>query len=702
VLVALFCCAALAAVARIVLVGDAPRRRFGARLAGATYVVAGSIAVLSAPSPLPAGVGLDPAWTVAIARAAAAHLVFGREIVFTYGPLGYLVTAFADRGNYVHMVALQVAVAMLMLAMVVERMRESTPLYQKVLLAFFVPLTLANSPFEVWPPVLVLLVLTRRNSGDRSEMPLMLGIGSFAGIFSLAKFSIGIDVGLIAGAFFAARFLTERGGLAGLERVATAAAAFAGAFLAASSAAFLALDYGMPAAIALEVLVFALLGAGAVSAYRRTGETSSRAWLVSVSAFPIIALGAAFSDSYRAFIESSVTMALGYSDAMSLDGPVWQVEAALLLLAAFAVAALSGANRASAAAMCALLAYEWAMFKLGFVRQDLHVLNFVAGAVFGAVLLAYRSSSRGGALAAGAVFVASLALFSSERDRANLPPLLAAFAPSSLARNVEAVVNVRTDAHTVDALDGTRLSGDALPGPMLRAVGDRPVDIVPAEATYAFANGLRWDPEPSLQTFMASRPALDALNERSLEGRRNDAILYTFGSIDGRYPIGDEPLAFRYTLCHYVAAAAPVSTSSGSVSLLLRAAKPRCGPLDASALAPVRWDEPVEIPHQRGRLTFARIVLDPNLAGRIYSFAFRAPIVHVSIVYDDGTTDTYRLAAADARDGVLVDPLPRSDVEAFALFGGTLAAHALSLTLSTDERWFHAPAIAFDLVALKR
>ena len=34
--------------------------------------------------------GLDPSWALAITRAAEAHFVFGREIVFTYGPLGFL------------------------------------------------------------------------------------------------------------------------------------------------------------------------------------------------------------------------------------------------------------------------------------------------------------------------------------------------------------------------------------------------------------------------------------------------------------------------------------------------------------------------------------------------------------------------------------------------------------------------------------
>jgi hypothetical protein len=43
--------------------------------------------------PLPFGLetGLDPSWHYAISRAASEKFVFGRDIIFTYGPLGYLI-----------------------------------------------------------------------------------------------------------------------------------------------------------------------------------------------------------------------------------------------------------------------------------------------------------------------------------------------------------------------------------------------------------------------------------------------------------------------------------------------------------------------------------------------------------------------------------------------------------------------------------
>ena len=36
-------------------------------------------------------IGLDPSWAFAISDAAHKQLIFGQDIIFTYGPLGYLI-----------------------------------------------------------------------------------------------------------------------------------------------------------------------------------------------------------------------------------------------------------------------------------------------------------------------------------------------------------------------------------------------------------------------------------------------------------------------------------------------------------------------------------------------------------------------------------------------------------------------------------
>ncbi|MBE9259370.1 hypothetical protein, partial [Dolichospermum sp. LEGE 00246] len=48
--------------------------------------------IASLPLPSPIQMGLDPSWSYAISQANQKQLIFGKEIIFTYGPLGYLIT----------------------------------------------------------------------------------------------------------------------------------------------------------------------------------------------------------------------------------------------------------------------------------------------------------------------------------------------------------------------------------------------------------------------------------------------------------------------------------------------------------------------------------------------------------------------------------------------------------------------------------
>ena len=49
------------------------------------------VAILSVPAPWASyGTGLDPSWILGLNLAHSQGLVAGRDMVFTYGPLGYL------------------------------------------------------------------------------------------------------------------------------------------------------------------------------------------------------------------------------------------------------------------------------------------------------------------------------------------------------------------------------------------------------------------------------------------------------------------------------------------------------------------------------------------------------------------------------------------------------------------------------------
>ena len=65
--------------------------------------------------------GLDASWSYGISQAAKEKLVFGKEIVFTYGPLGYLTQGAALYSNFKQIILFRFAVHFVLLGLLILR-----------------------------------------------------------------------------------------------------------------------------------------------------------------------------------------------------------------------------------------------------------------------------------------------------------------------------------------------------------------------------------------------------------------------------------------------------------------------------------------------------------------------------------------------------------------------------------------------------
>ena len=232
------------------------------------YAVAGTIAVLEPPHALPLGIGFDPSWTLGLAEAARRHLVFGRDIVFAYGPLGHLIVPIATQPTYAAMVALQIGLGGLVLAAVAYRLRDATSIFQRILLAAFAVPLVAGSSLEMWPAFALLLLITRA-SPARFDLFGALVAGAVCGACVLMKVTIAFDLLLIVAVFVAARVWEARYDRAMLVRLSESTCVFVSGMLGFSAVEFFARDYGATVAVAVELAVFgSALLAGAHAAWR--------------------------------------------------------------------------------------------------------------------------------------------------------------------------------------------------------------------------------------------------------------------------------------------------------------------------------------------------------------------------------------------------------------------------------------------------
>jgi hypothetical protein len=651
------------------------------------YFFALSLGPLIYPHP-----GLDSSWTLALTEAARAHLTFGRDIDFTYGPLGYLTTGAATPEAFHSIAWARIGLSGILAALVIFSTLGPWPMYRKI--AFLIAMAVAI-PNVVLPFPAILVISVCLFSADAKRLATRAAIlGTLAGVFSLTKFENAVDFALgIGGALAVACLLDRSPSGARHERVA-ALAAFLSSFFATSAIAFASLSYGAVVATTAYIVCVACLTYAVLA-------LDFQVWNLRY-ARPALGLAGVLSiallcpSGYRQFLATSLQFALGYSSAMVTEGAPYDVTLGLLLLALVAVVALTNRAVLGWGVVFGVFVVAWLSFKEGFVRQDGHVLAFYTSAcLILAVFVRYTRSTSAFVAACFAFSASVMALAQSWTIFIPGAVLADDLSPQAFLAKTHQIADAFGPAPG-QSIVSLALAPDAFEATVRARIATMPVDVQPAETDVIFANGFRWAPEPVFQSYSAYTPALDRIDADSLrsEPRR---VLYAYGSIDGREPFAESPLAHRTLLCNYHLdpgfAGNSVSTADGIGYVVLTPSSERCSTPIAGAPLRVGWNVAVATPRtQPGEFILASIRPRLTPAGTLVRALFRAPPVYVTFSRAGGGT-RLRILPDQAPNGVLVDPLPTDNATYAALESGKLLPSTTSLTLSSDDAGAYAPEI---------
>ena len=414
------------------------------------------------------------------------------------------------------------------------------------------------------------------------------------------------------------------------------------------------------------------------------------------------------------YVASRLRFSAGYSESHALAGPAYRIVAFLAAGCAFSVVfAVREARRSGVRAIAPAAALGlWLALtaKHSFLRYDPdHALHgafqgLCAAAIFGLVMLRRSESGtprgrRAPALAAIAVMVvASLSLLTYDRehwygarffrhlDLRARAARMSHFVNDPLrlgVRHERALAAIRR-AHPLPPLDGT-------------------VDIYPWELSLAFANGLEWDPRPSVGSHMADRPDIALANARHLAAAGGPGhVLFRVDSLDHRFPAMDDGPSWLVLLSDF-----RLRSASGSHLVLDRAQRRRA----------VEWGQPVtrelafgqrfEVAQSADRLLWLRADLIRTRRGGLLAAAWRGPIVYLSVELGAGGERWYRLVPGAARAGFLLSPVVVDNAGFVALLDGSwpqlLAADRVrALTLHTEfgDGWYWEPTVHVELQEL--
>ena len=606
--------------------------------------------------------GVDRSWQIALHLAAWVDLRHGVDMVFTYGPLGFLSVPQPYLGG-TSLLALIASAAVYfgLVAVLLIEARRILPLWAAALVVLAIARSFALlPPFEAFQALILLAcieALAGRIPLPASTIGVLLGVG--AGIAMLGKLNVGVFVAAMG-------FVT-----------------------------------------ALSIDRRWWRGAGIFTA--SAAVTTLGLW---------IATGQRLTD-LSSFASGAVQIINGYSETMGLDidpllywiYPAFLGIAALLGWTAFRMS-IDWPRRRRVGLLIVCLIIGFALWKTAFVRGFsgyAFATLLVAAVVIGAPLRDRRLWLTS-LLAIGIAFIAT----------AKLTPAsyvdVVASARSLVGETVTAVIPSRAGAAT-ERNRATLRTRYALDPTTLGNLVGRRVAIDPVEAGVAFAYPeLTWAPLPVFQSYSAYTPALDRLNadrlaspdgpERILRGVSFDPdppdwLIRQRGRplspgelipivVDGRFRWFEAPAAMLETFCRY-----RELSSEGGWQVLGRSGG-SCGPAEPLTTIKAREGVAVQVPVETrpDRFVTVRVRgLEPSLLGRLRTALHKPEEWYVTI---GGVR--YRLVTPTASDGLLLAVPPSADGTGDFAFGPPIE----SISIESRQKGKRELTYEFESVPLVR
>jgi hypothetical protein len=211
------------------------------------------------------------------------------------------------------------------------------------------------------------------------------------------------------------------------------------------------------------------------------------------------------------------------------------------------------------------------------------------------------------------------------------------------------------------------LEKDRLPPEWISIMGNSTVDVVPWEISYIPANGLRWEPNPLLQTFVSSSPFLDNWSANHFTGdTAPQYVIADFTNVDGRHPLMDAALTWRniqrnYELIKY--------DEQANRLLLKRKLNEPVENMVSLGHDDARLNQWVEVPSS-DNLVYGKIDLHTSIVGRITGFAYIVPPVNMDVIFSSGKVSSWKIIPSTLANGIMLNYVPSNSKEWSQLYSG--------------------------------
>jgi hypothetical protein len=549
--------------------------------------------------------GLDPSYDIAIHLAYTYHLVFGKDFVFTFGPLGFLNSRLPIGVNMI--VYLLFDIYFLVTLFFV--LRDIVLRHFRFSVLVFIFLCISIAPHDALFQRLFLFYLFFLFAFIRQ--PGKMGYFLQAAFLSILCFYYKVNLGLIAVSLFLLALIYSA-----IQRKIT-------------------FKNGMTRLVGYLVCILVI------------------AWVLHVNIKGYITGSLALIDAYN----DAMSMSLGTEyrvfvfAAMLIQLIIFSMGLSLLILSIRKKELVKNADSLFIYAVTVFCAFV--IFKSAFVRADnSHISLFfnIAAPLTGLLYLnvGVDPQKKWPAIACWISLIVSgwgiHSLPGSQRPYSSLAagPVMSRF--NDIGRYFSQIQSYEQ----VSEQEAKRVSGR---NALKEIIGDHSADVLPSEVSTIYFNGLKYDPRPVVQSYSAYNTYLDSLNEQKyLSADAPDYILFSLASIDDRLPFFDESRTKLAILSRY--------TVVGSVNGVLLLRK-KISPNDLvksskETIIDTRLGQDVLLPKSDG-LEFARIFVNYSLYGRLNRFLYQPPSLRITLTLEDGESMEYQGITTLLADGLIIN-----------------------------------------------
>jgi hypothetical protein len=555
-------------------------------------------------SPVMPRSGLDASWVYGLGEAVAMKLVFGKDIVFTFGPYASIYTSSYHPATY-HFVLLGSFCMTLGFSVLFVYLLEGRSLLLSLLVIFFLACNTgaADATLLLYPLLLALFVY-RLTLPKSDSTQLTNGSATFTYLAVFLLFGVLGLIPLIKGSLL---------------------------ILAVAIGGLCALRLYLTRRVSLTIVAIVASLVGLLLFWVITGQPLQGLPSYFISMFPI---------------------ASGYTEAMSTKGKTAQIAIYLLCSLVFSATIffarfLVWRNRLYLLAAFGL--FLFLAFKEGFVRHDAHATIagsalFLAGSSL-CMVLTGRTRWVNLALCIGAWFAIGnayypiTALNAIKQARSGYTRLGSGLWESirgtrNLPANFEQARNLIRQQHSIPAMKGTS-------------------DIYPFDQSYLLASGNKWSPRPVFQSYSAYTPKLAEMNRLHLIGPTSpDNIVFSLQPIDWRLPSMDDGPSWLILMGLYK----PVRYQDGFVYLEKRGGSGHIPDVKPMLEEDHSIGETVTIPDTSSAM-FVQVHMKRTFIGHLQSIFFKPEELRITVDLLDGSSRDYRFVPGMAEAGFVLSPL---------------------------------------------